>query len=86
LKPAGKTGYGKISPVGAAQIEVEVANFLKMMSETYAILGLEYEMALSTRPEGYLGELEMWNKAEAALQVRFCRYRFSLPVTWDTGG
>jgi threonyl-tRNA synthetase len=47
---------------------VEVGNFLKMMSDAYAILGLEYEMALSTRPEGYLGTIDMWNKAEGALQ------------------
>ena len=47
---------------------MEVANFLKMMSDAYAILGLEYEMALSTRPEGYLGTIDMWNKAEGALQ------------------
>jgi len=50
------------------QVEVEVGKFLELMSEIYGVLGLEYEMALSTRPEGYLGELEMWNKAEAALQ------------------
>ena len=25
-------------------------------------------MKLSTRPEGYLGELETWNKAETALE------------------
>lgn len=25
-------------------------------------------MALSTRPEGYLGELELWNQAEQALE------------------
>jgi len=50
------------------QIEAEVGKFLGMMNEIYGVLGLEYEMALSTRPEGYLGELELWNKAEAALE------------------
>lgn len=34
----------------------EVKNFLKMMDEVYAIFGLDYTMALSTRPEGYLGK------------------------------
>ena len=42
--------------------------YLRMMGEVYAVFGLDYKMALSTRPEGYLGELEMWDKAEAALQ------------------
>ena len=45
----------------------EVQGFLQLLSEVYEIFGLDYSMALSTRPEGYLGELEMWNKAEAAL-------------------
>jgi threonyl-tRNA synthetase len=38
-----------------------------MLDEVYGILGLSYSMALSTRPESYLGELEQWEKAEAAL-------------------
>ena len=32
----------------------EVQNFLKMLDEVYGVFGLEYTMALSTRPEGYL--------------------------------
>eukprot|EP00878_Enallax_costatus_P001087 GHUV01001224.1.p1 GENE.GHUV01001224.1~~GHUV01001224.1.p1 ORF type:complete len:714 (+),score=237.30 GHUV01001224.1:1826-3967(+) len=50
------------------QVMGEVTSFLKMLNEVYAIFGLDYTMALSTRPEGYLGELELWNKAEAALE------------------
>ena len=42
--------------------------YLKMMGEVYDIFGLDYKMALSTRPEGYLGELEVWNQAEKALE------------------
>lgn len=34
----------------------EVKSFLQMMDEVYGIFGLDYTMALSTRPEGYLGE------------------------------
>eukprot|EP01025_Chloroclados_australasicus_P039895 TRINITY_DN4154_c0_g1_i3.p1 TRINITY_DN4154_c0_g1~~TRINITY_DN4154_c0_g1_i3.p1 ORF type:complete len:731 (+),score=93.00 TRINITY_DN4154_c0_g1_i3:222-2414(+) len=50
------------------QVMQEVSSFLKMLSEVYGIFGLEYTLALSTRPEGYLGELELWNKAEESLQ------------------
>ena len=49
------------------QIEQEMKTFLTMLDEVYAVLGLSYELALSTRPEGYLGELEVWDEAEAAL-------------------
>ena len=45
----------------------EVQGFLKLLSEVYGVFGLDYSLALSTRPESYLGEIEFWNKAEAAL-------------------
>lgn len=45
----------------------EVSNVLRMLDEAYAVFGLTYKMALSTRPEKYLGELAVWDKAEAAL-------------------
>lgn len=50
------------------QVMREVTSFLKMLDEVYGIFGLDYTMALSTRPDSYLGELEMWDKAEAALK------------------
>ncbi|PSC73319.1 threonine-tRNA mitochondrial [Micractinium conductrix] len=50
------------------QVKAEILAYLKMMGEVYDIFGLSYKMALSTRPEGYLGELEVWNLAEKALE------------------
>lgn len=50
------------------QVMQEVTGFLRMLDDVYATFGLDYSVALSTRPEGYLGELEMWDRAEAALQ------------------
>ena len=50
------------------QVGAEITAFLRMMGEVYAIFGLDYKMALSTRPEGYLGELEVWDQAEKALE------------------
>jgi threonyl-tRNA synthetase len=37
------------------------------MDSVYAIFGLEYEANLSTRPEGFLGETALWDRAEASL-------------------
>jgi len=51
------------------QMETELINFMKFLDEAYEVFGLTYEMALSTRPEGYLGELEVWDKAESALKA-----------------
>lgn len=42
------------------QVMREVTSFLKMLDEVYGIFGLDYTMALSTRPESYLGELTSW--------------------------
>jgi threonyl-tRNA synthetase len=41
------------------QVMSEVKSFLQMMDEVYGIFGLDYTMALSTRPEGYLGEQDV---------------------------
>lgn len=49
-------------------MQQEVKLFLKLLDEIYGIFGLDYSMALSTRPEGYLGELPLWNQAEKALE------------------
>ena len=50
------------------QVKQEITSFLKMLDEVYAVFGLSYKMALSTRPEGFLGEVELWDQAEAALE------------------
>lgn len=49
------------------QIESEIADVLSIVDEVYSTFGMEYMIKLSTRPEEYLGDLETWNKAEAAL-------------------
>ena len=49
------------------QMEHELSQFLKFLDSVYEVFGLTYEMKLSTRPEGYLGEIEIWDQAEAAL-------------------
>lgn len=41
------------------QVKEEIMSYLKMMGEVYDVFGLDYKMALSTRPEGYLGDLEV---------------------------
>ena len=40
---------------------------LDMLAEVYKVFGLTYKLALSTRPESYLGKLDQWDAAESAL-------------------
>ncbi|MGX8834594.1 threonine--tRNA ligase [Amedibacillus sp. YH-ame6] len=50
------------------QIEEEVMSLIQFIDRVYAIFGLTYRIELSTRPEKkYIGDLEIWEKSEAAL-------------------
>ena len=50
------------------QIEQEIAAALKLIDEVYSTFGFEYSIELSTRPEKYMGNEELWNEAEGALK------------------
>lgn len=51
-----------------SQIEGEIASLLDMIREVYHRFNFEdLEVFLSTRPDQYLGALETWERAEAAL-------------------
>ncbi len=50
------------------QIEQEFDGVLEIVDLFYSIFDLKYSFRLGTRPEGYIGDLETWNKAEAVLR------------------
>ena len=51
------------------QIESEVIRLINFIDRIYSIFGLTYDIELSTRPkEKYIGDLEIWNKSEKALE------------------
>lgn len=50
-----------------SQIKEEVKGVLDFISDVYKIFGFTFDLKLSTRPEQFLGDLESWEKAEAAL-------------------
>lgn len=54
------------------------------MKRVYGIFGYQFALELSTRPDNYLGELPVWEKAEAALQKSLDE--FGHPWTKDIGG
>ena len=52
------------------QIESEVVRLINFIDRVYAVFGLTYSIELSTRPEEkYIGDIAVWNKAEAALEA-----------------
>ncbi|KAG8474483.1 hypothetical protein CXB51_031439 [Gossypium anomalum] len=50
-----------------SQVKEEVKGVLEFIDYAYTVFGFTYDLKLSTRPEKYLGDLETWNRAEAAL-------------------
>lgn len=49
------------------QIKSEMAGCLDFLKHVYGIFGFTYQLRLSTRPEKFLGDLEVWNRAEKDL-------------------
>jgi threonyl-tRNA synthetase len=50
------------------QIEAEIADILDIADEIYKTFGITYRAEFSTRPDDYMGDIELWNSAEATLK------------------
>ncbi|XP_029430627.1 threonine--tRNA ligase 2, cytoplasmic-like isoform X2 [Rhinatrema bivittatum] len=50
------------------QIEVEIKGCLQFLQSVYVVFGFTFQLHLSTRPENFLGEIEVWNQAEKQLE------------------
>jgi threonyl-tRNA synthetase len=48
-----------------AQIEQEINGALDFVRGIYGKFGFTFSLKLSTRPEHYMGDIELWNQAEA---------------------
>uniref|UniRef100_A0A4W3K0J4 threonine--tRNA ligase n=1 Tax=Callorhinchus milii TaxID=7868 RepID=A0A4W3K0J4_CALMI len=46
------------------QIEAEIKGCLDFLRAVYEVFGFTFKLELSTRPEKYLGDIEVWNQAE----------------------
>jgi len=51
------------------QVGAEIKTLIKLLFEVYTVFGFnEVKVYLSTRPENYIGSLDIWNLAESSLQ------------------
>lgn len=50
------------------QIEEEIKKVIALVDKIYKPFGLEHKAYLSTRPDDYMGDLKLWDKAEQALK------------------
>lgn len=51
------------------QIEREVAGVLDLIKFTYSIFGFDFRLELSTRPDHFMGDPALWDRAESSLKT-----------------
>eukprot|EP01102_Stenamoeba_stenopodia_P020767 TRINITY_DN821_c0_g1_i1.p1 TRINITY_DN821_c0_g1~~TRINITY_DN821_c0_g1_i1.p1 ORF type:complete len:723 (-),score=227.15 TRINITY_DN821_c0_g1_i1:150-2318(-) len=49
-------------------IKSEIGHALEFVKHVYGVFGYEFALELSTRPEKFLGDIEVWDRAEKALE------------------
>lgn len=63
------------------QIREEMFGVLDLIDVEYAAFGMPYEVVFSTRPDDYMGDLELWDQAEHELEnvlkERSVKYRLN---------
>ncbi|SFG09796.1 threonine--tRNA ligase [Oribacterium sp. WCC10] len=51
-----------------SQIKDEIKDIISIADEIYTTFGVTYRAELSTRPDDFMGDIEVWNQAEADLK------------------
>jgi threonyl-tRNA synthetase len=65
------------------QVQREISECLAFIQHVYGVFGFTFQLRLSTRPENYMGELSVWDSAEA--QLRTALDEFGEPWTVNEG-
>ncbi|CAK4087309.1 unnamed protein product [Aphanomyces euteiches] len=65
------------------QVQSEIQSCLGFIKHVYGVFGFDFQLRLSTRPESYMGELDLWETAEAQLQTALDS--FDMPWTLNAG-
>ncbi|KAI9294541.1 threonyl-tRNA synthetase [Neoconidiobolus thromboides FSU 785] len=50
------------------QVEDEIKGCFEFLKAVYGTFGFQFELKLSTRPENYIGDIEVWDSAEKQLE------------------
>ena len=50
------------------QIGSEIKDIIEIAKYLYGIFNLDFELTLSTRPDDFMGDIELWNEAESNLR------------------
>ncbi|MEB3288081.1 MAG: threonine--tRNA ligase [Vampirovibrionales bacterium] len=67
------------------QITDEVLGVIKFVDDTLKLFNMEFEVELSTRPEKFIGDKAVWDKAEEALKIALEQYGLAYEVNEGDG-
>jgi threonyl-tRNA synthetase len=59
----------------ADQVTQEIQGLFDFMTSVYGLFGFPFKLKFSTRPEGFMGSIDDWNKAEAQLRKALTDFR-----------
>lgn len=66
-----------------AQIEQEIKALFDFLQAVYGLFGFTFRMKLSTRPEGHLGDIATWDRAEAQLAKALDEFKTETGTPWE---
>ncbi len=67
------------------QVSDEIIGVLELVDSMYKVFGFDYRVELSTRPDDFMGEIEMWNIAEKTLEDALIEKRVSYKLNPGDG-
>ncbi|KAK7519932.1 threonyl-tRNA synthetase-like protein [Phyllosticta citriasiana] len=65
------------------QIGQEITGLFDFLQTVYGKFGFTFKMKLSTRPEGFLGDVETWNEAEEKLKQSLDQFTAAGGAQWE---
>src|SRR3989344_4034289 len=67
------------------QIESEIKKIIDLIKEIYTKFGFSYNLELSTRPEKFIGEVKIWDKAEKILEETLKKSKIKYKINKGDG-
>lgn len=67
------------------QLENEICSCIDFLTHIYKIYGFNFDFFLSTRPEKYIGKIEVWDRAEEILKKSLIKYEIPFKINEGDG-
>lgn len=66
-----------------SQVESEIKGLFDFLQAVYGLFGFTFKMKLSTRPEGHLGDVATWDRAEEQLTNALNDFKEQTGTPWE---